>query len=101
MLIRYGYDITVNCSQPTPIVCFLSVHEDWAANRRSEETLITKPEVSSTNYRDQFGNVGLRFVAPAGDFSIWCDGTIEDEGAPTRSFRMPLKSPSKTYQTIA
>lgn len=93
MLIRYGYDITVNCSQPTPIVCFLSVHEDWAASRRSEERLITKPEVSSTNYRDQFGNAGLRFVAPAGDFSIWGDGTIEDKGNPDPVFSDAIEIP--------
>ncbi|HEY6735495.1 MAG TPA: transglutaminase family protein, partial [Roseiarcus sp.] len=28
MLIRYGYEITINCPQPTPIVCLLSVSED-------------------------------------------------------------------------
>jgi transglutaminase-like putative cysteine protease len=82
MLIRYGYDITVNCSASTPIVCFLSVHEEQAAGLRSEAKLITRPEVPITIYRDLFGNAALRFVAPAGDFSIWGDGTIEDEGTP-------------------
>ena len=27
MLIRYGYEITVTCAQPTPMVCLLSVGE--------------------------------------------------------------------------
>jgi transglutaminase-like putative cysteine protease len=82
MLIRYGYDITVTCAEPTPMVCFLTVHEDRAADLRSAEQVITRPEVATTTYRDMFGNVGRRLVAPAGDFSISGEGTIEDGGAP-------------------
>src|SRR3954452_9591868 len=81
MLIRYGYDITVTCLQPTPMVCLLAVHDDRAADMRSPEAVITTPDVPTTTYRDLIGNVCRRFVAPAGDFSIWGDGTIEDDGA--------------------
>ncbi len=35
MLIRYGYEITLACQQPTALVCLLSVHEDRAASRRA------------------------------------------------------------------
>lgn len=81
MLIRYGYDIAVNCAEPTPMVCFLSVHEERAADLQAAENLITRPEVAITVYRDLFGNTAHRFVAPPGDFSIWGDGTVEDDGA--------------------
>lgn len=30
MLIRYGYEITLNCAKPTAMVCLLSVHDDHA-----------------------------------------------------------------------
>ena len=80
MLIRYGYDITVTCSQPTPMVCFLTVHEGRAGDLRSAEKVVTRPQVATTMYRDLFGNTGRRFVAPAGDFFISGDGTIEDNG---------------------
>ena len=80
MLIQYGYDITVTCSEPTPMVCFLTVHEDRGSDLRSAEKVITRPQVATTIYRDLFGNVGRRFVAPAGDFFISEDGTIEDSG---------------------
>jgi transglutaminase-like putative cysteine protease len=80
MLIRYGYDITVTCSEPTPMVCFLTVHEDRASDLRSAEKVVTRPQVATTIYRDLFGNVGRRFVAPAGDFLISEDGLIEDSG---------------------
>jgi transglutaminase-like putative cysteine protease len=82
MLIRYGYDITVACAEPTPMVCFLTVRDELAAAIRAPETVVTTPEVPATVYRDLFGNVGHRFVAPAGDFSISGDGTIEDDGMP-------------------
>jgi transglutaminase-like putative cysteine protease len=82
LLIRYGYDITVNCLQPTPMVCVLSIHEERAADLRAPEQVVTTPDVPTTTYRDLFGNLCRRFVAPAGDFSIWGDGTVEDSGLP-------------------
>lgn len=80
MLIRYGYEITLSCTQPTPLVCLLSVHDDRAADIRSPETTFTMPDVLVSTYRDLFGNRCRRLVAPAGDFMIWGDGTVEDDG---------------------
>jgi transglutaminase-like putative cysteine protease len=80
MLIRYGYDIAVSCPASTPMMCFLTVHDERAADVRSPEKVITTPEVAIATYRDSFGNIGLRFVAPPGDFSIRGEGLIEDDG---------------------
>lgn len=85
MLIRYGYEITLTCQQPTALVCLLSVHEDRAADIRVPETLFTIPDVPTTTYRDLFGNRCRRLVAPAGDLTIWGDATIEDDGQPDRA----------------
>jgi transglutaminase-like putative cysteine protease len=80
MLIRYGYEITVNCAQPTPMVCLLSVSEDRKADIRVAEKVFTTPIIPTTTYLDTFGNRCRRLVAPAGDFAIWGDATIEDNG---------------------
>jgi transglutaminase-like putative cysteine protease len=80
MLIRYGYDITVTCTQPTPMVCLLEIRNDRDADIRSPEQVVTNPPVQTTTYSDLFGNTCRRFVAPAGDFSIWGDGTVADSG---------------------
>ena len=80
MLIRYGYEITLTCPQPTALVCLLSVHEDRAADIRVPERVFTTPDVPTSTYRDLFGNRCLRLVAPAGDLTIWGDATIEDDG---------------------
>jgi len=80
MLIRYGYEISISCAQPTPLVCLLTVHDERAGDVRAPEALVTTPAIPSTAYHDMFGNVCRRFVAPAGDLAIWGDGTVEDSG---------------------
>lgn len=50
MLIRYGYEITLTCQQPTALVCLLSVHEDRAADIRNPETTFTTPDVPISTY---------------------------------------------------
>ena len=82
MLIRYGYEITLTCQQPTALVCLLSVHEDRAADIRVPETTFTTPDVPVSIYRDLFGNRCRRPVALAGDLTMWGDATIQDDGKP-------------------
>lgn len=81
MLIRYGYDITVGCAQPTAMVCLLTIHDERAADVRVAETFTTTPAIVTTTYHDLYGNLCRRFVAPTGDLSICGDGTVEDNGA--------------------
>ncbi len=80
MNIRFGYDIKVSCEQPTPMICLMDVRPECSSNLVSPEQLITTPEIPTRTYIDMFGNVCRRFTAPAGDFSIWADGTIADSG---------------------
>jgi transglutaminase-like putative cysteine protease len=82
MLIRYGYEIGVSCPQPTPMICLLSIRDDSAGNIRVPEQTFTTPDVPVRTFRDLFGNTCTRFVAPAGDFSLWGDGTVEVSGLP-------------------
>ncbi|MGO4335198.1 transglutaminase family protein [Labrys sp. KB_33_2] len=86
MLIRYGYEITLNCPQPTALVCLMSVHDDRAADIRAAETILTTPPAELSTYHDLFGNRCRRLVAPTGDLTIWGDATIEDDGKPDRIF---------------
>lgn len=101
MIIRYGYEITITCAEPTPVVCLLTVHDDRAADIRSPETVTTIPDIATTTYRDLFGNVCRRFVAPAGDFTISGDGTVEDDGLPDPRTGPPRRSRSRNCPTNA
>jgi transglutaminase-like putative cysteine protease len=80
MLINYGYEITINCAQPTPMVCLMSVSEDRKADIRVAERMFTTPIIATRTYVDSFGNRCRRLVAPCGDLTIWGDATIEDDG---------------------
>ena len=80
MLIRYGYDITVTCAAPTPMVCLLSVNDDRRDDIRVAVRVYTTPTIPTTTYRDLFGNQCRRLLAPIGDLTIWGDATIEDDG---------------------
>jgi hypothetical protein len=75
VLIRYGYEITLNCAQPTALICLLSVHDDHAKAIRVPERVFTTPIIPTTTYRDLFGNRCRRLVAPAGDLTLWGDAT--------------------------
>ncbi len=82
MLIRYGYDITLTCLEPTPMICLLSTQPERTGDIRVEETLVTTPKIPVRAYFDSYGNVCRRFVAPQGDLSLWSDATITDTGTP-------------------
>jgi transglutaminase-like putative cysteine protease len=81
MLIRFGYDITVTCESPTPMICLMEVRPERNRDMVTAQQVVTTPAVETHTYRDMFGNVCRRFTAPAGDFSMWADGTIADSGA--------------------
>ncbi len=84
MLIRYGYEITLTFPKPTALVCLLSVHADRTSDLRVPEVISLTPSVPTTTYLDLFGNHCRRMVAPAGDFTIWGDAVIRDDGRPDR-----------------
>ena len=80
MFIRYGYEITLTCPQPTAMVCLMSVHPDRYGDMRSPERFFTNPDVPTSTYQDLFGNRCRRLTAPAGDLMLWGDAIVEDNG---------------------
>ena len=80
MLIRYGYDITIACGQPTAVVCLLTLREERLKDLTAPEALVFTPDVPTTTYHDTFGNICRRFTAPVGDLRMWGDATIRDSG---------------------
>jgi transglutaminase-like putative cysteine protease len=81
MLIRFGYDITITCAEPTPLICLMSPRVDQLAAMTVPEVFITTPMISSTLYFDLFGNTCRRINAPAGDFRMASTAVIHDSGA--------------------
>ncbi|MEC9343754.1 MAG: transglutaminase family protein [Pseudomonadota bacterium] len=80
MRIRFGYDITVACEVPTPMICLMELRPERRTDIVSAAQVITTPSVPSHTYLDMFGNVCRRLTAPPGDLVIWADCTVTDPG---------------------
>jgi hypothetical protein len=78
MEIRVGFEISYAAGQPTPMVIMLSIHPSRFADIVGTERIsaITPSHVPIGFYRDSFGNVCGRLVAPAGGVTLrarrWC-----------------------------
>jgi transglutaminase-like putative cysteine protease len=80
MLIRCGYEISLACAQPTPIIILLSTDVDLAPHLTAPESFFTVPEISTSVYLDTFRNQCRRLTIPAGTTTLWGDFTIENDG---------------------
>ena len=82
MLIRLGYDIELEISQPMTVVAVLNVHPSRAADLREPDEIRISPETSRDQYTDVFGNVCTRIQASQGPLRLWNSTLIEDTGQP-------------------
>jgi transglutaminase-like putative cysteine protease len=82
MHIRAGYDIAFTVPQPTPMIMMLTVHPSRITDVITRHNLLTIPIVSTSVYRDVFGNTCTRLVAPPGEIAFKTDFIILDSGAP-------------------
>jgi transglutaminase-like putative cysteine protease len=86
MLIRYGYDFTLYCDQPTPVVTMVSARPERAADIIQPEHHTRSPDVPEQVYLDSFGNICRRFTAPAGETRLHGVGVMHDSGALDRVY---------------
>ncbi len=82
MLIRAGYDISLQCETATPVLALLTVHPSRAADMRSPAAILSNASTPLRTFPDQFGNVCTRTTAPAGTVNFKTDFVIEDSGRP-------------------
>ena len=82
MRIRAGYDIAFTMSQHTPMILMLTVHPSRAKDLLTAQKLLTAPKIPLREYRDVFGNVCTRIVAPPGVAEFKADFEIYDSGKP-------------------
>jgi transglutaminase-like putative cysteine protease len=82
MLIRAGYEISYDCPAPTPMTLLLSVRPERMFDLVTMQRITAAPGISLRQYRDIFGNVGHRLLAPAGRTTLRADFVIEDSGLP-------------------
>ncbi len=82
MQIRAGYELVYECPQPTPMLLALSVHPSRMQDVIGPHQLYFDPPIGATAYRDGFGNICHRIVAPAGQLRISTQFLVSDPGTP-------------------
>ncbi len=82
MLIRAGYDISIQCDAETPLMALLSVHPSRAQDLRTPAIITSSGVAPVVGTIDEFGNLRTRTVAPAGILNLKTDFVIQDSGLP-------------------
>ena len=70
MRLRIGYHLVYDCPQPTPMIVMLNTHYSHVAEIVAGDVLVTDPPLAIKQYRDGFGNLCGRLVAPTGRLSL-------------------------------
>ena len=82
MRIRTGYEIAFDCQAPTPMILMLSVRPERFPDLITPQTLHVAPWTPVREYRDRFGNVCHRLIAPPGRITFSADFLVADSGQP-------------------
>jgi transglutaminase-like putative cysteine protease len=82
MKIKVGFEIAYTAPQATPMVIMLSIHPSRRHDIIGTESIAAEPGVKIGFYRDSFGNICGRLVAPAGGVTLRGDALVQDSGLP-------------------
>ncbi len=82
MQIRAGYKIAYECPRPTPMLLVLSLHPSRTADLVTPHEIVFDRPAEARDYRDGFGNICTRILAPAGRLTISTDFVVNDPGSP-------------------
>ena len=76
MLVRFGFEISVQCAVPVPMTLALSPHSAFRARCIGSDRVQTEPHIPVDEYIDTFGNRMSRIVAPPGALTLWSDCVV-------------------------
>ncbi len=77
MLIRFGYEIDIECTASVPMLLALSTHGDVDGRLIGQDEVRLPEGCDSRTYLDRFGNRITRMVAPSGSTKLWSDCVID------------------------
>lgn len=82
MRIRAGFSIAYDCPVANPMILMLSLRPERLADLATPQRITADPAVPLHEYRDGFGNICHRLVAPPGLTTFSTEFVIEDSGLP-------------------
>jgi transglutaminase-like putative cysteine protease len=95
MKLRVGYELVYECEQATPMLLMLNTHYSRVQDVLSADVLKVDPPVPIAQYRDAFGNLCSRIVAPPGRISLSTTAVLEissePETIPANGYQHPVE----------
>ncbi len=82
MLIRFGFEIEIQCTDPLPMLLALSTHTELEGRLIGLDFVRTSEDGNAWTYVDRFGNRFTRLLAQGGSTNLWSDCVVELDGAP-------------------
>lgn len=82
MFIRVGFEATVQCQNPTPMLLALRLESAHGRTLYGSDSVQISPEVWIDDYTDTFGNRCARVTMLVGQTTLWSDCIVGDSGAP-------------------
>jgi len=82
MLIRFGFEIEIQCPEPVPMLLALTTHTELEGRLVGLDFVRTPEESNAWAYVDRFGNRFTRLLAPFGSTTLWSDCVVELDGTP-------------------
>ena len=96
MKLRVGYELVYECAQPTPMLLMLNTHYSRVQDVLRADVLRVDPPVPITQYRDGFGNLCSRIVAPQGYISLSTTALLNISDRPETlepySYQVPVEA---------
>ncbi|MFZ0631568.1 MAG: transglutaminase family protein [Acidobacteriaceae bacterium] len=80
MLIRLGYDIQFDVRFGATFLALLRVHPSRQADLQEPDLVQVAPLVPVEDYTDLYGNIGTRFLCPAGPVRLSASCVVRDSG---------------------
>ncbi|HLY75356.1 MAG TPA: transglutaminase family protein [Planctomycetota bacterium] len=91
--VRVGYELVYECAQPTPMILMLRMHPSTVSSPVVPDPIATAPFVPISTFRDGFGNICTRIVAPAGRILLTTDAVVRCSTVPDRVVPSARQSP--------
>ena len=80
MRIRYGCELGLVVTQPTPAFCLGDIHPERRHDVLNEQPLCAEPVLPFRTGFDAFGNIIQRCLFPAGETILRLSGIVRDSG---------------------
>jgi transglutaminase-like putative cysteine protease len=96
MRLHVGYGLVYECTQPTPMMLMLNTHFSRVQDVIVPDLLVLDPPVAITQYRDGFGNLCSRLVAPIGRIAMSTTAVLEISDQPETQEPFGYQHPVET-----